>query len=130
MRRIALFDKKGMTLIEVMIATFLFLIIALALLQTSIISVDHNVMSSLRENATSVAEARMNDARNVPFANLVSDPGVVNVNRNIANATITFSTDMTVTPLGDNAKQITIKVDWKWKGAQYSHSISSIVRGT
>ncbi len=129
MRRIALFGKKGMTLIEVMIAMFLFLIIALALLQTSIISVDHNVMSSLRENAVSVAEARMNDARNVPFDNLASDSGVT-VDRNIANATIAFSTAMTVTRLGENAKQITIKVNWKWKGTQYSHSISSVVRGT
>jgi prepilin-type N-terminal cleavage/methylation domain-containing protein len=145
-RRIALFDRKGMTLIEVLVATFLFLIVALALLQTSIISVDHNALGNMREEAVRVAELRMNDARTIPFTSTVDNltgasdsdhiagcpsgfpADGVKVERKIGNATVAFCTNLAVSSIGDDVRQIVVRVDWKWKGIKYTHSISSIVR--
>lgn len=146
-RQIALFDRKGMTLIEVLLATFLFLIVSLALLQTSIISVDHNALGNMREEAIRVAEARMNDTRTIPFTSTTdnltgasdSNPigagcpsgfpsNGVKFDRKIGNATVAFCTNLAVTSVGDDARQIVVRVDWTWKGTRYTHSISSIVR--
>ena len=60
-------NKKGMTLVEVMIAMLLSLVIFLALMQTSLISIDQNMRSSLRDEAVRIAEMRMDQTRNILF---------------------------------------------------------------
>lgn len=68
-------NKRGLTLVEVMIALVIFLFVFLALMQTALVSIDANMINSLRNEAVNIAEIRMNKARNDPFASLVSDTG-------------------------------------------------------
>ena len=137
----ALLNKKGLTLVEVMIALVIVLLVFLALMQTALVSIESNTVNILREEAVSVAEMRMNEARNIPFASLVSDASSVPVTRNIRNITggFTFNTLMTVVELGgdgslatDDAdnRQVNIVVTWQWKGNPYTHSITTIRRRT
>jgi type IV pilus assembly protein PilV len=137
-------DKdKGFTLIEVMIALVVMLFVFLALLQTALLSIDSNMRNVLRDEAVRIAEERMNEARNLSFDSLASDTNPLPANscpngfptegelierefRNIAS--FDFCTNVTVDDLDSDNKQVTITVGWVWKGEDYTHSITTIVR--
>ena len=141
MQQTAMSNKKGLTLVEVMIALVIVLLVFLALMQTALVSIESNTLNILREEAVSIAEMRMNQVRNIPFASLVSDAASVPVTRNVRNITggFTFNTLMTVAELGGDGslatddgdnRQVNIMVTWQWKGNPYTHSITTIRRRT
>ena len=66
-------EKKGLTLVEVLIAMVILLLVSLALMQTALVSIDANMRNVLRDEAVSVAEMRMDEARNTAFDSLASD---------------------------------------------------------
>jgi len=112
------------------------LLVSLAMMQTALVSIDVNMINILRDEAVSIAEMRMNQARNMTFDLLVSDGATVPITRNIRSKTggFIYNTMMTVTNLNADNRRITITVRWNWKektmanGNPYTHSISSIVR--
>jgi prepilin-type N-terminal cleavage/methylation domain-containing protein len=143
MEQIVLKNNQGLTLVEVLIAMVVFLLVSLAMMQTALVGIDSNSRNFLRDEAVSVTEIRMNEARNVPFASLVSDAADVPIVRNIRNITggVTFNTRVVVTELdGDgnlgtddaNIKQINVTNTWEWRdntvanGNPYTHRISTI----
>lgn len=140
-------NKKGVSLIEVMIALLIFLIINIAVMQTSLISIESNLKNELRDEAVRIASDRMEEARNIAFDNLVSDPVPgdnfeikackktpvsdtsnysLKITRNIRNNSFNFGSRRTVTDFGMDTKQISILVRWEYKGDCYSHSITSV----
>lgn len=153
MRIIVFPDKKGLTLVEVLIALVVILIISLAMMHTALLGIDSNMINVLRNEAVSVAETRMNEARSLPFTTLASDPnslplgadcpagflatfatGVL-VERDFRNILgFDFCTNRTVTcpeatpcPLNPTVRQITITVAWNWKGEPYTHTATTMV---
>jgi prepilin-type N-terminal cleavage/methylation domain-containing protein len=123
-------NRKGLTLVEVMIALVVLLLVSLALMQTALVSIDANMTNILRDEAVGIAEMRMNEARNTPFDSLASDITDIPITRNIRNITGGFSyiTRMTVANLNTDNRQVDIQVGWTWKGENYNHRITSIVR--
>jgi type IV pilus assembly protein PilV len=121
-------NKKGFTLVEVMIALVVVLLVFLALMQTALVGIDSNMINILRDEAVSIAEMRMNEARNQPFDSLVTTPPET-VSRNFRNITnFSYTVTRTVTDLNADNKQVNITVTWEWKGNPYTHSITSILR--
>jgi len=144
-QQIALLNKKGLSLVEVMIALVIVLLVFLALMQTALVSIESNTVNSLRDEAVSITEMRMNELRNRPFddfdlnGTLDPDPLTINqtINRNIKNiSNFAFNTVTTINALNADNKQITITVTWDWKdktvanGNPYTHSITTIRRRT
>ncbi len=147
-------NNKGMTLIEVMISLLLFLIVSLALLQTSVLTVDQNMRDTLRDEAVRVAETRMSEARALCFTTSCDDldtsgKGIDNVSftsqgyscpswfpaagiavtRNVGNvSSFLFCTTRTVDQPSDDVRQVTVEVGYMWRGTRYDHKISSLVR--
>ncbi|MCX7793155.1 MAG: type II secretion system GspH family protein [Thermodesulfovibrionales bacterium] len=140
-------NKKGATLIEVMVALVIFLIVSLALMQTSLISLETNLKNEMRDEAVRIAAERMEEARNMNFDALLSDatPGAnfeiapckrppvndpnnypVKITRRIRNNDIDFGSRRTVRSLGTDTKEVNILVRWQYRGECYSHSITSI----
>ncbi len=127
-------DKKGLTLVEVVIALTVLLIVLLALMQTALVSINANMINVLRDEAVSMAEERMSEARNIPFDSLA--PGITNFPpslRSIRNIpSFSYNVTRTVSAAGPDAMQVGITVTWEWKektGANaYTHTISTIVR--
>jgi len=122
------------------------LFVSLAMMQTALVSIDSNMINVLRDEAVSIAEQRMNEARNVAFGSLASDsdplPSGVDcpatftdgssngrrIERNIRNVSSKdFCSRMSVSGSG-KTKQINVEVRWRWKGSDYTHRISTIVR--
>jgi prepilin-type N-terminal cleavage/methylation domain-containing protein len=127
-------NKKGLTLVEVMIALVVLLVVCIALMQTALVSIESNMTNVLRDEAVNIAEMRMNEARNMPYTNLAgtSSTTILRNFRNIAN--FQYSVTRTVTDLNSDNKQVNITVTWEWKentvanGNPLTHSITSIVR--
>ncbi len=69
----AIKDNNGMSLIEVMISLLVTMILFLALMQTSLLSISQNTRNSIRDEAVSVAAERMRKARSINFNDLASD---------------------------------------------------------
>jgi Tfp pilus assembly protein PilV len=151
--RFAILNKTGLTLVEVMIALIVVLVVFLALMQTALVSISSNMINILRDEAVSIAEMRMNEARALPFtqtvdslvgdgtdssltaticpANFVTNFGTtgLRVSRNLRNiSNFDFCTNRDVNTLNTDNKQVSITVGWKWKGEDYTHSISTILR--
>jgi prepilin-type N-terminal cleavage/methylation domain-containing protein len=143
MERPVLKNNQGLTLIEVLVAMVVFLLVSLAMMQTALVGIDANSRNMLRDEAVTIAEMRMNEARNVPFASLISDAADVPIVRNVRNITggVTFNTRMVVAELdGDsnlgtddaNTKQINVTTTWEWRdntvanGNAYTHRISTM----
>jgi type IV pilus assembly protein PilV len=132
MRTIALADKRGFSQVELMISLVLLLLVFLALAQTALVSIDSNMTNILRDEAVSVAEMKMNEARSTGFDTLLAGTTTETVNRDFRSITnFQFTATRTVTdlpPTNPNNKQIDIMVTWNWKGNPYTHSITTIVR--
>ncbi len=154
MVRFVKLNNKGMGLVEVMIALTVMLLVFLALMQTALVSIDANMLNTMRSEAVNVGELRMNeDVRNKPFTAIDNDTGslsgcacpgagvfppttgrcITRAVRSIEN--FEFCSNVTCTELGgDNVcatndadnKQITVMVGWQWKGQDYVHSITTI----
>jgi type II secretory pathway pseudopilin PulG len=127
-------NKKGITLVEVMMALVIALVVFLALMQTALVGIGSNMINILRDEAVSIAEAKMNEARNTSFDSLATTSPET-IYRNIRNITnFSYAVTRTVTSLNTDNKRVDITVTWEWKektvanGNPYTHSISTIMR--
>jgi prepilin-type N-terminal cleavage/methylation domain-containing protein len=148
----AVLDKKGLTLVEVLVAMVLLLFVSLAMMQTALVSIDSNMINVLRDEAVSIAEMRMRVLENVPFTDalLIDTNGTASsvgsyvndtpltVQRNLRNiANFAFTVRRRVDDIGslnsDN-KRVDIEITWEWKektvanGNPYTHTVSTILR--
>lgn len=127
-------DRRGVTLVEVMIALVITLVLFLSLMQTALVAIQSNTRNSLRDEAVRIASERMNEARAMRFADVVSDAAAFGVGddchadfeadfpngevvpRDVRSITSKdFCTNMTVTDLDADHKQVQITVGWTWR---------------
>ncbi len=129
-------DKRGMTLIEVLMALTLLAITSLALVQASLVAINNNVVNELRDEAVSVAEQRMNELRNTPFTAadmLVTAPtgSDETVTRDIrAFSQFPFTVNRVIQQINTNTdiRQVTLKVTWSYRNVNYEHGVSTVMR--
>lgn len=126
MERIVIRDKGGFTLIEVMIAFVIILITMLGLLNLTAQVTAVGVKNTIRDEGIKVAEEIMAQQRALPYDNIVTNTPA-NLTRNLRNFSVTYSPTVSVTPYA-NAKIIDVTVTWQYRGTNYSHTISSLVR--
>ncbi|MFZ3136876.1 MAG: prepilin-type N-terminal cleavage/methylation domain-containing protein [Thermodesulfovibrionales bacterium] len=150
MQRIVLRSNTGLTLVEVIVALVIALLVFLALMQTALVGIDVNMRNVLRDEAVGIAEMRLETMRNIPYTSVVSDTGSLSgydcptvfssvgipVERNIKNITgFDFCTSMVCTEFGGDGncatsdadnKQVAVQVGWKWKGENYTHSVTTV----
>ena len=134
-------NKKGMTLVEVMIAMLLSLIIFLALMQTSLISINQNMRNILRDEAGRIADLRMSALKNLPFDNAALDDtnAVVGtgtttidntgISRTIRNFSVQFAPITTVVDeVNTDIKEVRVTVAWTWKVQTFSHTFTTVLK--
>ena len=125
-------DNKGMSLIEVLAAILILMIVWLALMQMSVIGYRENMKNIMRDEAVSVAEERMIQLRDLPFDDLLETAGEVEapVLRTLRSSfgTFPFTPTRIVTNINAASKEVTLSIAWQWKGKNFTHRITSIVR--
>jgi type IV pilus assembly protein PilV len=127
-------NNKGFTLIEVLIALFILVVGMLALLNAVAVSIEHNLINVLRDEAVKIAEQKMNEEKASALAVKAWTCG--EVQRSIRNvATMGFNVCSRVANPAANTWLIEVAVGWNYKGTgttapttrKYQHSISSVV---
>jgi type II secretory pathway pseudopilin PulG len=122
---------SGMTLVEVLVSLVIVFIVFLGLSSSGLVVLDQNIKNELRDEAVSVADRAVQDARRASFDNLATLPAA-NVLRQVRNVNRPFTVTRTVTTLDGDNRQVTINVAWsRIEGHQtrsYSHQVVTIVR--
>jgi len=122
-----LLNNRGVTLVEVIIALTVMLVVFLALMQTAIVSIDSNIKNLLRDDAVSIAETGMDEARNVPFDSLSGSTSTYD-DRRARDITTRYNVTRAVTVLNADNKRVDVTVDWTWKGESYTHRDTTLIR--
>ena len=135
MEQTVLFNKKGVTLIEMMISLLIIMIVFLALMQTTVIGISTNLQNSLRDEAVGIAEMRMNELKSLRFTDSSVDANLgagitaeAVVSRNIRGFSLNYSPTRTIADISLDSKQITISIAWIYKNQNFTHTITSIMR--
>jgi prepilin-type N-terminal cleavage/methylation domain-containing protein len=130
-------NNGGMTLIEVLVALAIVFIVFLGMSSAGLVVLDQNIRNSQRDEAVSVAEMEMQEARNIPFATIANDNHIVY--RQIRGLNVGYTVARTVanpngtTPATDpNNRRVTINVTWSRivnnQTRTYNHTVLTIVR--
>ena len=121
-------NKKGMTLIEVMLALVILMVVSLALMQTALLGMRENLKNVMRDEAVNIADQRINELRNLPFHALFSAPAEAAISRSFRAANVTFTPTRTLSQIDTKTIQIDMRIDWHYPpGQNYSHSVTTIV---
>jgi len=126
-----------MTLVEVIVAMAIVFIVFLGMSSAGLVVLDQNIKNSQRDEAVSVAEMEMQQARNIPFATIADNTHTVN--RRIRGMNVGYTVARTVTnpngttPANDpNNRLVTINVTWNrienQQTRSYNHTVLTIVR--
>ncbi len=123
-----MFQNKGFTLVEVIIAMFILLIGMLALLNTAAVIIENNLINILRDEAAYVAQSTMSDIKNTPFSSITSQPATT-VKRYFRGVETDYSVTTTVSPVGAAGDTISVNVlvNWTYKGTTYQHSATTVI---
>lgn len=126
-------NKKGVTLVEVLIALVILLIVFMGLISTSIVAIGANARNESRDEAVRVTSDQMSMLRVASFdsADLVTTAGVWvampntgnRFTRQIRSATITYTIERLVVPLDIDHKEISLRASWIWQGETLRHTI-------
>ena len=124
-------NASGMTLVEILVSLVIVLIVFLGLSSSGLVVLNENIKNELRDEAVSVADSAVQDARRALFDNLVTLPAD-NVLRQVRSVNRPFTVTRTVTNLDGDNRQVTINVGWtRTEGSQtrsYSHQVVTVVR--
>jgi len=126
-----------MTLVEVLVAMAIVFIVFLGMSSAGLVVLDQNIKNSQRDEAVSVAEKEMEEARNIPFATIADNNHIVY--RQIRGMNVGYTVARTVanpngtTPATDpNNRRVTISVTWNRIENQqtktYNHTVLTFVR--
>jgi type IV pilus assembly protein PilV len=128
-----------MTLIEIMISLVILLFVSLAVLQTAMVGMNTNLQNSMRDEAVNVVDFRMNELRSMATGTwfdggdltVITNPTIVvepAISRTLRGAGVTYTPTRTVSSINADTKQITMSVGWKYRGKDYTHSVTTIMR--
>ena len=134
--RPVLLNKKGVTLVEMLVALTILLIVSLALMKTALLGITANVQNALRDEAVSIAEMKINQLTSRPFTETLihsdltatTNAPEAAVRRNFRGFFVDFTPRLTIADLNANSKQMTISVAWAYRGTSYTHSVTTIMR--
>ena len=145
MLQTALRNKKGVTLVEVMIALVILLVVFMGLIQASLLTIENTATTALRDEAVRLATDTVTVLKASPFTDLdrdgVADPTAniparftiricstgdatqqanaaalgINTVRSSRNLTSNYDIRVTVEKMDDDNKQATVLVRWDWK---------------
>jgi type IV pilus assembly protein PilV len=125
-------NQSGFTLIEFCVAVLIMMVGLLGLLQTVNTATDQNLANILRNEATTIADNQMVEAKssvvNTASLNaLVSITTPILVSTRIRSGTKSYSVTRSVSTASTNSKEVVVTVIWQHKGKTVRHMISSLV---
>jgi prepilin-type N-terminal cleavage/methylation domain-containing protein len=142
MLQTALRNKKGVTLVEVMIALVILLVVFMGLIQASLLTIENTATTALRDEAVRLATETVTTLKSGSFDDMDRNPVTnpdphmfkmsstgsatekgnasrlgINTVRASRNLSRNYVIEVTIVPLDNpaNNKQVTVEVKWDWK---------------
>ena len=133
-------NNRGLTVVEVLISSLVTLVLFLAVMQTTLLSIDSNTSNVLRDEAVRIAEERMRDLRSIPFDEYESkglyytgedDSFITDYNhtdggqpqRKIRNKDdYKFTRNISIVDVTPTTKKIGVQVQWEWKDRTFANN--------
>lgn len=122
----ALKDRKGFTLLEVLIAITLLALMVLALYHSAATIMIRNVENSIADEAVKIANEKIEDLRNTKFSTLSPGNSTETITRHIRNFDQPF-TVITGINIYDTAAKVTVDVNWQYKGGNHTYRIETVI---
>jgi prepilin-type N-terminal cleavage/methylation domain-containing protein len=147
-------NKRGFTLIEMLVAMVIILVALLGLVQAAFLSIDNNLKNLLRDEAVRLAEEQMNVLKSLPINDVPYNPPLFfgleathnqdlgTVIRKFGTFPGTYEVYLTINDLTSDhsRKSIQVYVGWNYKNVEpvlqtptnkeYQYMITSIVANT
>jgi type IV pilus assembly protein PilV len=131
-------NKRGFTLIELMIAILILTISMVGLLDTLGKYLQINMDNTMRNEAMRIVEAQMEQLRNMPFISLPANGTTTTTYQNgtFRKIVIPFKVDTIVNDLSlrtdvipsvPNSKAIQVQVTWTSKGTPHQHNAATVI---
>ena len=132
--------RNGFSLIEALIALFVFLVAILGIFSTLNLSYKTNMSNLVMSEAVKVAQQEINKVKTLPFDNVtdsyLNPPGLsscdpsnpnASVKRQIRNLTISYGRYYEVRQLSPNIKEVKLTVCWDYQGKKHDYVITTII---
>lgn len=119
-----MWPEEGFTLIEIMITLVIMSIGLMALAGLQISAIRGNAFSKRLTTAISIAQSRLEQVKNTPYANIQSESST-----QVTESNLNFTRQVTVTnnsPL-PNTKRVEVAVTWTQASKTYTVPISTII---
>lgn len=119
-----LVNEKGVSLIEVMIALVVLLLVFVGLLQAALLSIDSNMRNIIRDEVVKIAAEKMEEARSMPFDNVITNPNVCSVSNNLCTVNNDCAAGETCVPptavtlASCNPNTYTMRIDRNFRNIQ------------
>lgn len=124
-------NNSGFTLIEMMVAMVVVMFGMIGLLATIDIAMQQTNKNQLREIAVGVGEEQLRTMLAAPLASLATFSNTTTPSRPYRNGNVKFTvtratTYYPVTPQGNQSAQLTVTVEWKTRGQNNQHQITTL----
>ena len=125
-------DRKGFTLIELIVAMMVMTIGLMAMLDGIGNYMKLNLDNSMRSEAMRIAEATIETLRNSRFSDLqnqtVSDvPATGTVSRAFRNVTVNYTVQWSRQNISSSSVAIRVNVTWSYRNINHRHDAATIV---
>ncbi|HVN96331.1 MAG TPA: prepilin-type N-terminal cleavage/methylation domain-containing protein [Syntrophorhabdaceae bacterium] len=125
MRTIVRNNKRGFTLVELMVALTILTISMMAMLDCLGRYLQFNMENVISTEAMRIAEQQMEVMRNSDFTSLAG--GNANVVRTFRNKNVTFAVTWWVDVLSVNNRAVRVQVAWTFMNANHQHNATTIM---
>ena len=132
--------RNGFSLVEVLVALFIFLVAILGIFPTLNLSYKTNVSNIIMSEAVKVAQQEINRVKSLPFDNVTDtnlnppglsscDPSNVNasIKRQIRNFTISYGKYFEVKLLSPTIKEVKLTICWNYQGKKHEYVITTVI---
>jgi len=130
-------DKRGFTLVEVMVTLMILAFGMLASIVGIMSALDHSLMNEMRNDAMKIAQEQEEAVRDMPYANIQSIAPTQTIWRQVRKRPVQYTVSFSrpaawvasgAAGLGMSRVQFT--VNWQFKNNTYSYVLQTIVRQT
>lgn len=117
-------DNAGFSFIDVMLSLVVLAFGVLALADLQVVASSGNTASKMMTSAITVAEKKMEEVKNTPYASIVAEPAT-----QVTSSGLTFTRQVTITANAPilNATTVNVIVTWTEGSATRSVKLSSIM---
>ncbi len=124
-------DRRGFTLLEIMIAMFILLVALLGLVSVTVMVIKGGDLSKRMTTATTLAKYKLEEVKNQSYSTITAATTTDYWNEDssvgTAGAYFTLTTTVTDSSPATNMKTIVVEVRWNWGGRQRLVTLSTII---